>query len=234
MITILHPAYRAFGLATILVAASACDSTGPKPVHPVMFQLTTRANAAPPIGSAGSLQTTSFRLVVGAASLGGAGQFGCTDCQDNGGTEGQSPQQLINVPVGGGAVVVATEPVMAGHYAQAEISVEAPVGKTVAGTLGWQSGVSMEIAGRFNGTPFMIPLSLAGSFRETLTPPVDVTAGAPSAIPVTITLPVASWFVANGVNLDPSIPAQLIQIETNARASFQAPETKGGRSDGER
>lgn len=47
-------------------------------------------------------------------------------------------------------------------------------------------------------------------------------------------LPVASWFNANGVNLDPSVPAQLAPIETNGRASFQAPETKGGSSGSER
>lgn len=226
MITVPYRARCAVAFAAIILAAAGCDSTAPKPVQPVAFQLTARANSATPTGGSGPLQITSFRMVAGAASLGSGDQFGCTDCQDTGGAEGQSPQQLLDVPVSGGTVLVATEPVTAGRYTQAEISVEAPATAAVAGTQPWPSGSSIVIVGRFNGTPFMIPLTITGSFRETLTPAVDVTAGGSSAIPVTITLPVASWFTANGVALDPSVPAQRALIEANVRASFQAPEAR--------
>jgi len=69
---------------------------------------------------------------------------------------------------------------------------------------------------------FTLPIAVAGSFRETLTPPVDVPAGRASGpIQVTITLPVASWFTSNGTALDPANPTQRAQIEANARASIQ-------------
>lgn len=238
-----HPAHRSFGalgFAAIILAAAACGgstSTAPKPVHPVAFQVAAHANAATPTGSTGPLQITSFRVVVGTASLGGGGQFGCVDCQDSGvdgATEGQqSPPQLLNVPISGGAVLLATEPVKAGRYGQAEISVEAP-GATLKGISGWPAGTSMEIVGRINGKPFTLLLATTGKFRETLTPPVDVAAGTATAIPVTITLPVASWFSSNGTTLDPSVPAQRSQIEANARASLQALDGKGETASSER
>ncbi len=237
MTTFLNPAHRALGFAAIILAAAACDSTStaPKPAHPVAFQLAARASTGTLTASTGALQVTSLRVVVGAASLGSGDQFGCVNCQDNGGSEGAKegvdPQQLLNVPLNGGSVLVATEPATAGRYSQAEISIESPEGATLAGTFGWPAGTSMEISGQLNGKPFTLPLAVTGSFRQTLTPPVDVTAGAATAIPVTITLPVASWFSANGVTLDPSIPAQRGQIEANARASLDmteaTPESKG-------
>lgn len=238
-----HPAHRSFGalgFATIILAAAACGestSTAPKPVHPVAFQVAAHANAATPTGSAGALQITSFRVVVGAASLGSGDQFGCQDCQDSGAdgaAEGHAPQQLLNVPITGGTVLVATEPVKAGRYSQAEIAVEAPVGAPLTGISGWPAGTSMEIVGRINGKAFTLLLAATGEFRETLTPPVDVAAGTATAVPVTITLPVASWFTATGTTLDPSVPAQRSQIEANARASLQPPEGKGKTASGER
>lgn len=238
-----HSAHRALGglgFATISLAAAACGdsgSTAPKPVHPVAFLVAAHANASTPAATAGALQISSFRVVVGPVSLGNGDQFGCQDCQDNGGdgaAESQSQQQLLNVPISGGTVLVATEPVTAGRYGRAEISVEAPVGATLAGVAGWSAGTSMEIVGQMNGKPFTVSLAATGEFREALAPPVDVAAGSTTAIPVTITLPVASWFTANGTTLDPSVPAQRAQIEANARASLQPPEGKGEAAGGER
>ncbi|MDP1890031.1 MAG: hypothetical protein Q8K55_03995 [Gemmatimonadaceae bacterium] len=223
----MHHSTRALSLATIALLAGACDSpSAPRPSSPVAFRLAANTAVAATVTAAGPLEITSFRLVVGAVSLGSGQQFGCVDCQNDDG-EGESPQQLIDVPLGGGTVLVTTEPVSAGRYGEAEISVEQP-GASLAGTAAWTPGASMEIVGRVNGTVFRLPLTITGSFLQALVPPIDVSANAaPTAVPVTITLPVASWFTANGTALDPSVPAQRAQIEANARASFQATETEG-------
>lgn len=225
-----NPSVRALSLAAIALLAGACSSpSAPGPSSPVAFRLAANTIPAASVAAAGPLEITSFRLVVGATSLGSGQQFGCVDCQNNDG-EGQSAQQLIDVPLGGGTVLITTEPVSAGRYGEAEISVEQP-GASLAGAAGWTPGASMEIVGRVNGTAFRLPLTITGSFLQALVPPIDVSANAtPTAVPVTITLPVASWFTANGATLDPSVPAQRAQIEANARASFQAAETEGGES----
>ena len=47
---------------------------------------------------------------------------------------------------------------------------------------------------------------------------------------VVVTLPVGSWFTANGADLDPNDPAQRAQIEQNARLSLEPGD--GGESTG--
>ncbi|MDQ6635162.1 MAG: hypothetical protein M3Z10_10460 [Gemmatimonadota bacterium] len=165
--------------------------------------------------------------MVGGASLGSGDQFGCVDCR--GDTEqGSIAPKLLDVPLGGGTVLVATEQAGLGRYSQAEISVEAPTPVTLAGVPNWQTNATIEVSGRFNGTPFRLPLAIVGSFRETLNPPVEVSAtNKPAAVAVTITLPVASWFTSNGAALDPSNASQRAIIETNALNSFQPPEAEG-------
>lgn len=213
------------GMTSLTLAA--CDSTGtaPQSLAPVAVRLA--ASSAPASGtSAAAVQISSFQVVVGAASLGSGDQFGCQDCQGDQ-QEVASTPKIINVPLGGGAVEISTEQVQPGQYAQAEISVEAPTAATLAGVSGWPGGATMQITGTFGGRPFTLPLSITGSFVEQLQPPVVVAASTPNAVPVTITLPVASWFVANGAALDPTVPAQRALIEANARSSFGPPEAGG-------
>lgn len=220
---------RALGmLASTLLTVAACDSTTkPKQLQPVAMQLAGSRSASVPSAASGPLEITSLRLVVGAASLGSGDQFGCVDCQGN--TEDRSvTPKLLDVPLGGGTVLVATEQVGPGRYSQAEVLVESPTSATLASAPDWPANATIEIDGRFNGTPFRLPLTIIGSFRETLNPPVEVSATTPpSAVAVTITLPVASWFTSNGAVLDPSNPAQRATIETNARNSFQPLEQPG-------
>jgi hypothetical protein len=142
------------------------------------------------------------------------------DCQ--GGENSSAPTALITVPTDGTPVSIATEQVSAGRYSSAEIELRTPDAGVTAGAPGWPAGATIEIGGTFNGTPFTLPLTLVGEFRETLSPPVEVAAGAaPAAVNVTITLPVSSWFVANGVPLDPNDPAQRAQILSKASLSVQ-------------
>jgi hypothetical protein len=221
-------ARRALGFMFVVLASTACDAgTGPKASRPVAFHLAALASAAATTAAAAApLEITSVRLVVGAASLGSGDQFGCIDCQGNDG-ETASPQQLVSVPLDGSAVALATEQVNVGSYSEAEISLETPTAATVAADPSWTAGSTIEIAGRFNGVPFKLPLTIAGSFREALSPPVEVTAGTGAGtLSVRITLPVASWFLANGASLDPAVPGQRAQIEANARASIQPPEAE--------
>jgi hypothetical protein len=211
-------------LATAALAACG-GSTAPKPMRPVAIRLaTTRASAT---GSNG-VEITGFRLVAGRASLGSGDQFGCADCQNNSGstTDNQS-QQIIEVPVNGGTVLAMTEDVSAGHYTAAQLDIESPVAATVAKRAGWPAGATMDIVGRFQGRPFELALTVAGGFNASLTPPLDVAAGAtpPAPVSVTIALPVTSWFLSGSTPLDPGIPAQRAQIDANVRAALSAPES---------
>ncbi len=68
--------------------------------------------------------------------------------------------------------------------------------------------------------PAIVTVPLDGS---PLSPAIDVPVGGlPGPINVTITLPVASWFVSNGASRDPSDAAARARIDANARASVAA------------
>jgi hypothetical protein len=213
--------------AAAALALGACNSTGPRATQPVAVNVAAHAASQGSV-TAGPLEITGLRLVVGQTALGSGDQFGCVDCQDSGPeSETADAPQLLVVPVDGTPVSVRTEQVGAGQYAQVEIDVVSPDAAIRAANPGWPAGATIEVTGRYNGVDFTLPISVEGSFRETLAPPVDVPAGASSgSIQVTITLPVASWFTSNGAALDPANTAQRAQIEANARASFQALETE--------
>lgn len=224
-------ALAAMGLLGMFTACDSGSSTGPRASAPVQFSLAARTASAP--ATAGAVTITGLRLAVGELSLGNGGQYGCQDCQDNSadgpkGTETANAPQIVTVPLNGAPVQLATEAVQAGRYAQAQIELTPR-----ATTAGWTPGTTVEITGTYAGTPFTLALPVAGSFNQTLTPPVDVTAASSGApVAVTITLPVSAWFTgANGVALDPANPAARAQIEANVRATLQAGEageTAGG------
>jgi hypothetical protein len=210
-----------------LAALAACNTTGPAPSRPVAIRLTAAApSAGGAVAAAGPLTVSALQLVIGRAALGSGDQFGCIDCQGN--TEdAPSTPKLIDVPLGGGAVTVATELASPGHYAQAEVGLEPPSAATTT-PANWPTGATIRIAGTFNGAAFEVALPVQGDFRAALTPPVDVTAtGGPATVDVTITLPVESWFTANGTTLDPAIPAQRALIEANVRAAFPPSDSAG-------
>lgn len=210
--------HRLISAATALPFIFGCASSTDAGRHPVNLSLraTTTAAAAT---TAAALQVSSLRLLVDQASLGSGDQFGCQDCQ--GGPDGQNEvatvSSVVSVPLDGSAVDLATEQVQPGSYPQVEIELG---GATPAG---WANGQTVEIQGTNNGTPFTIAVAVNGSFRETLSPPIVVTSAATSSLPVVVTLPVASWFTSGGQALDPGVPAQLAQIETNIKASFSGP-----------
>jgi anti-sigma factor RsiW len=216
--------------AAAALALSACDSTGPRVTQPVDIKVAAHSASLGGSTTAGPLAITGLRLVVGQTALGSGDQFGCVDCQDSGPeSETVDAPQLLVVPVDGTPVSVRTEQVGAGQYAQVEVEVVSPDAAIRAANPSWAAGATIEVSGTYNGVAFTLPIAIEGSFRETLTPPVDVPAGAPAgSIQVTITLPVASWFTSNGTALDPADPAQRAQIVANAHASFQALESESG------
>lgn len=221
-------ALTALGVLGLLAACNAGSSTAPRASAPVQFSLAARTSSAS--ATAGAATITGLRLAVGELSLGNGSQYGCQDCQDNSvdgpeGTETHNASQIVTVPLNGGPVQLATEAVQPGRYAQAQIELTPR-----ATTAGWTPGATIEIAGTYAGTPFTLALPVAGTFNQTLAPPVDVTtASAGSPVSVTITLPVSAWFTGpNGVALDPTNPAARAQIEANVRATLQAGEAGEG------
>ena len=219
-------------LALAAAGALACNNgtSGPGTLGTVEFRLAA-SNAGAPPAAPGPVVITALRLVVGPAALGNGDQFGCVDCQ-GGGTETSAAPQLILVPTDGSPVSVATEQVQAGRYAAAEIELQHPDASITTADPAWPLDATIEVGGTVNSVPFTLHLALEGAFRETLNPPVDVTdAGTPGTVSVTVTLPVSSWFTANGTPLDPNDPAQRAQIEQNARSAL-AP-LEGGERSGE-
>lgn len=215
-------------LAAAVLVAIGCDSTGPTPRHRVELRLAAAMVPSALSVAAGQLQLTSFRIVAGEAALGSRDEFGCIDCQGSTSEQERAPR-IVDVPLRGGAVTLETGEVAAGSYPEAEISVVAPTAATLVGVSGWPAGATIEVAGSFAGAAFRLTLAIEGTFREQLVPPVEVPGGASAvAVPVTITLPVATWFTANGTTLDPNDAAQRALIEANARRSFGSPETEGG------
>lgn len=212
--------------ALALSLLAACNQgTAPADSRPVSFNVATNASTT---AAAGPLTLSSIRIVAGEASFGVGDQFGCIDCQDQGPETNPVPA-LVDVPLDGGTVAVATEQVQPGSYPAVEISLVRPTAELLAGNAGWPADASIEVRGDYNGTPFTLPLAIEGTFRERLTPPVVIAAGSqPATAQVTITLPVASWFSGPSGPLDPTDPAQRATIEANARGSFEAPETSEG------
>jgi hypothetical protein len=212
---------RILSAAALLPLLAACSSVTDAARTPV--KLAVRASSAQAASGAATAaaQVTSLKLLVNQASLGSGDQFGCIDCQGSeDANEAASVAGVINVPLDGSTVNVATEQVSAGTYPQVEIELGGPA------AAGWPAGQTVEIQGANNGTPFTIRVAVNGSFRETLSPPVVVT-GTTTSIPVVITLPVASWFTSGTQALDPAVPAQLAQIVANIKATFSGPESGG-------
>jgi hypothetical protein len=202
------------------------QSTAPGASQPVAFRLAAASSAAP--ATMGALTLTSFRLSVGEASLGSGNEFGCKDCQ---GDQPAVAPAVVDVPLDGRAVDIATEQVQPGSYSTVELGVV----RLPAGTPGWPVDATIEIKGNFGGQAFTLPLTIEGTFQEQLAAPVVVgTGGTPATVAVNITLPVSSWFGSSSAPLDPGNATQRVQIEANARHSFAAPEAGSPESGSEK
>jgi hypothetical protein len=205
----------------------ACNqSTSPGASQPVTFRLAAANSSAP--ARMGPLTITSFRLSVGEASLGSGDEFGCKDCQGN---QASVTPAVVDVPLDGRTVDLATELVQPGSYSTVELGVIRPP----AAPADWPADATLEIRGDFGGQAFALPLAIEGSFREQLAAPVVVgTGGAPAVVAVSITLPVSIWFNGSSGLLDPANPAQRAEIEANARLSFTPPEGSSPESGSEK
>lgn len=205
------------------VAACGTSSTAAGPRQPVSLHvasLSASSSAAAPA----ALQLTTVRLSIGQTSLGSGEQFGCQDCQDEGAEAAQSDgtPSIVTVPATGGPVLLAIEQVQAGTYSEAQIDLVKPVAPAFGA-----ADNTIEISGTYAGTSFTVAFPIHGTFHQTLTPPVTVGSSTSAPISATISLPVAAWFTANGVELNPADPAQLAQIRTNVQAYFSADAGEG-------
>lgn len=206
--------------ALLIAACNSDDSTGPQERVPVSMNLTAVLPAAGGPGAA-AIEVTSVRVVVQEAELGNPGGGEIEDDDDGDDDDGGEPEpSLVSIPVDGGTVSLATEPVPPGRYAQVELDVVRPTSAVLSANPGWSPDATIEVVGRFGGTPFTLALPVEGEYQQALNPPVDVAAGASGPIAVTIQLPVATWMSANGAPLDPNDPAQRAQIVANAQSSF--------------
>lgn len=211
---------RAGATLVALVLLAACGVTEPRRTSPVTLHLRSNAVTSTAATAPTPLQLSAVRLIVTSAALGSGNEFGCTDCQGNV-EEVVSTPKLVSIPINGGSVLLATEQAAPGLYSQSEIAVEQAGATSLAGTSNWPSGATIMIEGTYNGAAFALPLNIVGSFRESLTPPLEVPAtGAPAATAITITLPVASWFQSTGRSLNPADATDRATIEANARRGF--------------
>lgn len=212
---------------TLGILAGCSSPTSARSGQPVRFTLASSTSLA---SSAGPLAMTSIRLVIGGTSLGTTDQFGCVDCQ-NAGPEASAVPDIVSIPLDGSSVGLRTEQVQPGSYTAMEVEVVTPTSALLAATPGWLAGNTILMAGRYNGQPFEFGIPVTGMFREPLATPLVVgSGGTPASVQVTISLPVASWFVGGSGTLDPNDAAQRAQIEVNARKSFSAFEKSAGES----
>lgn len=211
------------------LAACSSPATAPTQRQPVSLRVSSLA-ASPSMNTVAGLQLSTVRLSIGQTSLGNGDQFGCQNCQNGGAetAESSASPSLVTIPATGGSVVLATEYVTAGTYSSAEIDLVKPT----TGVLGQAAENTIEVNGSYQGKGFSVAVPVLGTFVQTLSPPVTVSGTQSTPLSATLTLPVASWFSANGVALNPSDPTQLAQIQANIRSYFSAPEA-GGRGEGE-
>jgi hypothetical protein len=213
-------AFSTLALPILLIVACDSESTGPEERVPVDMHLTAVLPAAGGSG-ASTIEITSLRVVVQEAELGNAGGGEIDDDDDGDDDDGAEPgPALVSIPIDGGTVTLATEPVPPGRYAQVELDVVRPTSAVLSASPGWSPDATIEVVGRYGGTPFTLTLPVEGEYQQALNPPVEVPASASGSIAVTIQLPVATWMSANGAPLDPNDPAQRAQIVANARSSF--------------
>lgn len=213
-------------LVVTLTAAAlgACNSsTAPsaKGGRPFSMSLVSSADSVAP-----GLVVTGIRLAVGRAALGGGSEFGCKDCT---GTETEGPAAVTIVKLDGakGTATLAAEPAQPGTYSEAEIELLRPGSAAAGVTPAWPDTATIEITGTSKGAPFTLAIAAEGSLRQTLASPVVVRDTASTVAPVTLVLPVATWFHSGTQALDPANSAGAAQIAANVRASLQPVEAPG-------
>lgn len=138
---------------------------------------------------------------------------------------------LVDLPLGGVTDQVVSVDVTPGTYNEVEFKVDAVRGDEpaaaafLAANPGFD-GVSVRVAGSFNGTPFTFTTGLESEQEHDLVPPLVVVEGG-GAMNLTLSIDHAAWFVASGGGLiDPATAgaggANQEQVEHNIRLSFHS------------
>lgn len=221
--------------AAILAACS--DGTGPAGTAPVTFLVSARAAAAPAAAGdvtvtvgAATMVISSVELVARQIRLRRSGD-GCPS-DDGAGSDRcgnlRLDPTLLVVPLSGDAEEIADVNLEAGTYDRIQFQIHKPTNSSndaafLAANPTW-AGISIRVAGSYNGTPFSYTTDLTAVETVNLDAPLVVTEGVGTA--VTLHLDVTGWFVNSGSLIDPVALAGSQQlrsrVEQNIRASFKA------------
>lgn len=224
-------------LLTLALSAACEKGTGPEGTGPVTLYLTlpAAAAAAPVVGAGGDVLAISAVQVVARRIKLERRQGSCPseDAEDGSGSQESSEcpalwlePRLLEPPLDEAARALVSVDLPEGSYRALQLQVHKPTGSSGDAALLAQhpefEGVSVRVAGSFNGTDFVFNTALTAVVKVALETPVEVVAGVPAV--VTLEVDVPAWFRNGGNLLNPIQPSQQIRsrIEQNIRQSFRA------------
>jgi hypothetical protein len=229
-------------LGAMALAACSGNSSGPGTGgRQLAFQLATRpAATAPGMAALSGQETlaagndtivvTQVQLVLRRVELERAGGAVCDsmavqdDCE-----EVKAGPLLLDLPLGAGADRQFTIAIDTGSYGKIQFQIHRPESSHDAAFIAANpdfDGVSVRMAGTYNGTPFTYTSDLDVEQEHDLVPPLAVTDAAGADL--TLFVDLQGWFLAQGGNalIDPATANPGGQLEgevkSNIEASFHA------------
>lgn len=145
---------------------------------------------------------------------------------------------LIDLPLGGAPTRVVTVDVDSGSYRRAEFRIHKPSGSEDAAFVAANPDfdrISVRATGTYDGVPFTFETDVSARQKISLDPPLEVGLAGPTDL--TLMVDVKTWFVRNGVLVDPAQAARgkpaYGLVADNIRSSFRLFEDKDcdGRED---
>lgn len=254
-------------VATLVLAACGDDVAGPDGAGQVAVRFTTSGGAAAGasyslhaggaplviVGSNGTLTITEMRMIVAELEL--EREDDSDDCDTSGSGNGceefEAPASFVTLPLGSGAVTVATGTVPPGTYHELEFEVEdidfddddedqqqiqAVAAAVRAAFPEWPENASLVVIGTFTPTggspqPFRVFIEAEIEVELDLVPPLVIDAAGASR-EITVELLPASWFKrADGQVVDLSqfdfaatgkVPEFELEIESRFDTGFRA------------
>ena len=240
----------AAGLTAALLLGCSDSGAGPAGTGRLTFQLanSTGAAAAPTFAAGADVLTITkvqvvarkIRLeraagtcpadpIVNASPSASGGEGGETDQEhhDKECADVRLAPMLLEPPVDAAAKAQFSVDLPEGSYQEIKIQIHKPTpSKRDSALLADHpefQGISIKVAGTFNGAPFTFTTPITAEVEIELPKPVDVVAGTPTAI--TLQVDLSTWFNGEGgALLNPIQPTEQIQrrIEQNIRRSFHA------------
>jgi hypothetical protein len=227
---------RVIGIAFVLAAIGCTGTNTPDVAAAVQVSFATQAAPAPAAAETGlagdtlvtgsdTLVLTSVEVVLRQIEL---KTSATTDCEN--GTGGQCEEfefgpVLVHLPLTPGAQqAFALDSVPGGTYDQLEFEVHKPddgdpQDQAFLSANPDFANVSIRVRGTYNGQAFEFTTELDVEQELTLSPALTVAQG--SSLNVTIFVDVSTWFLVNGVVVDPTTANRSI-IEQSIKNSFNA------------